>query len=110
MIIDITGYNEAFANAINLVFNLNLYFNLKCNIIDHESISTTATFHALISFKYLEYSNVFEYKEIPHLSPHYSSIDHKISLVPGFKSFYSPNTLYPKLCFDISRKTSIECW
>jgi len=85
-IVDVTGYKEALAAAINL------YPDLIPNtdtVPVPESIPT-ATSPAPIPLEYAEFSDVFEDKEIPQLPPHRPGVDHEIPLAPGSKPFYGP--------------------
>ena len=78
-IADVTGYKEALATMIDLDPD----FTSNNDDVPFESVSTITT-PASISVEYTEFTDVFENKEIPSLLPHRPSVDHEISLAPGF--------------------------
>ena len=81
----------AITTAINFDPNFNLNFNLNLESdSDPESAATILSINSMpVPVEYADYTKIFVEKEILQLRPHHSGVDHKITLTPGSKLFYS---------------------
>ena len=88
-IVDVTGFKEAIAAAINLDPDLDLNLNSKFNS-NSKSDATVLSINSIsVPVEYADYDDIFEEKRIQQLPLYRPGIDHDITLTSGSKLFYA---------------------